>query len=225
MSPFWGQAGPPVFFFFFFFCDAGCCSSSSSCTSSCRAPRFLTNLSSPGFTSRHSRRHRCCRSCQARQSTTPPVVLLLPASAHCKVPNGQSSRFPLPEPCSAFSPRLGARVRGVPPPYHALSPPPPAPPLASGSVLHLRRAPTGLSRLFSSPQPFLMPTPALPLDSGLLLPVPSQRSLAPLFWPELHPSQFLAPHNRESGAPGFCTGFSVYAQSAPHSHRRRSFSS
>ena len=64
-----------------------------------------------------------------------------------------------------LSSRSGARVRGVPPSYHALSPPPPALLLDSGSVSHLRRTPIGAS-LFSSPQPFLLPTPVLLLDSG-----------------------------------------------------------
>ena len=112
------------------------------------------------------RRHRCCRSCQARQSTAIPAVSLSPASAPFRTLTGPSSQFPLPEPFYALSPRSAARACGVPPPYHALSPPPPAPPLASDSVLHLRRAPTGPSPLFSSPQPFLLPTSALPLDSG-----------------------------------------------------------
>ena len=58
---------------------------------------------------------------------------------------------------------------------------------------------------------------------SLLLPVPPQNSLAYLLWPTSHPSQLLAPHNRESGAPGFCTSHSVYAQSAPHSHRRSTY--
>ena len=110
--------------------------------------------------------HRCCRSCQARRSTASTTVLLTPASAPRRAPTGPSSRFPFPEPFSGLSSRSGGRARGVPPPYHALSSPPPALPLDSGSVSHLRRALTGPSPLFSSPQPFLLPTPALPLDSG-----------------------------------------------------------
>ena len=55
---------------------------------------------------------------------------------------------------------------------------------------------------------------------SLLLPAPPENSLVHLFWPALHPSQLLAPRNRESGAPGFCSSHSVYAQTAPHSHRR-----
>ena len=109
--------------------------------------------------------HRCCRSCQARRSTA-TTVLFLPASAPRRAPTDPSSRFPFPEPFSGLSSRSGGRARGVPPPYHALSSPPPALPLDSGSVSHLRRALTGPSPLFSSPQPFLLPTPALPLDSG-----------------------------------------------------------
>ena len=109
---------------------------------------------------------RYCRSCQARQSTARPVLSVPPTSVPHRAPTGPLSRFPLPESFSVLSFRSRARARGVPLPYHALSPPPPAPPLTSGPVSHLRRAPTGPSPLFSSPQPFLLPTPALSLDSG-----------------------------------------------------------
>ena len=57
----------------------------------------------------------------------------------------------------------------------------------------------------------------------LLLPVLPQNSLVYLFWLASHPSQLLAPHNRKSGAPGFCTSHSVYAQSALNSHRRSTY--
>ena len=89
------------------------------------------------------RQHRCCRSCQARQSTAPPAIFLSPVSAPRRAPTGPSSRFSLPKPFSALSPHSRARAHGVPPPYHALSPPAPAPPLASAPVSYLRRAPTG----------------------------------------------------------------------------------
>ena len=51
---------------------------------------------------------------------------------------------------------------------------------------------------------------------SLLLPVPPQNSLAYSFWQGLHPSQLLAPPNRKSGAPGFCTSHSVSARTASH---------
>ena len=109
--------------------------------------------------------HCYCWSCQDRQSTVPPAVSLPPARAPRRAPTGPSSRFPLPEPFSALSTCSGTRARGVSQPYYALSPPPPAPPLYSGSVSRLRRAPTGPS-LFSSPQPFLLPAPAPSFNSG-----------------------------------------------------------
>ena len=49
--------------------------------------------------------HCCCRSCQARQSTAPPTVLLSLARVPRRPPTGPSSRFPLPEPFSSLSPR------------------------------------------------------------------------------------------------------------------------
>ena len=81
-------------------------------------------------------------------------------------PTVPSSRFPLPEPFCALSPRSGARSCGVSPLYRALSPQTLAPPLNSGSVSRLRRPPTAPSSLFLSPQLFLLPMPAPPLDSG-----------------------------------------------------------
>ena len=44
---------------------------------------------------------------------------------------------------------------------------------------------------------------------SLLLSVPPQHLLAHLFLSVSHPSQLLAPHNREFGAPGFCTRHSI----------------
>ena len=110
--------------------------------------------------------HRCCQSYQARQFSGPLAVLLSSTSLPRRVPTGPSSRFLLPEPFSALSPRSGARARDVPSSYHALSPPPPASPLSSGSVSYLRRPATGLSPALSSPQPSFLPTPAMPLHSG-----------------------------------------------------------
>ena len=102
---------------------------------------------------------------QAYQSTAPPAVLLSTASEPRRAPTGPSSRFPLPGPFCALCPCLSAQAHGIPPSNHALSSPPPALPLDSGSASHLCRTPTGPS-LFSSPQSFFLPTPALPLDSG-----------------------------------------------------------
>ena len=59
---------------------------------------------------------------------------------------------------------------------------------------------------------------------SLLLPVPPENSLTHVFWPVLHSSQLLTPHNRESRAPGTCTSLSIHAQSTPHSHRCSTYS-
>ena len=87
------------------------------------------------------RQHRCCRSCQVRQSTTSPATSLSPASVPRRAPTGPSPRLLLPEPFSALSPRSGPQARGVPSSHSTLSPPAPALSVASGSVPHLRRPP------------------------------------------------------------------------------------
>ena len=59
----------------------------------------------------------------------------------------------------------------------------------------------------------------------LLLPGPPENSLTHVFWPVLHPSQLLTPHNREYRAPCSCTSHSIHhAQSTPRSRRCSTYS-
>ena len=148
VSPLCGPA-PPVFPVFFFVIMAAA-SAPAPVPRAAESLFFrLIHLHSVSRRGLHYR-HRCCRSCQACRFTARPAVLLPPASAPRKTPTGSSSRFSLLEPFSASSPRSGARACGVPPLYHALSPPPPVPPLDSASISYLRRPLTGPSSLFSS---------------------------------------------------------------------------
>ena len=114
------------------------------------------------------RQHRLCRSCQDHRFTARATVLHLPVSTPRRTPTGPASKFQLLEPFSALSFRLGALVRGVSTLYRALSlsPPPPALPLDSGSVSHLRTPPPTDPSLFSSYHSFFLPAPVPSLDSS-----------------------------------------------------------